>query len=737
MATRLTRLFVFLGFAFTLTMTLNVSGRAQVLSPPQNDQWSCRSPLACGAAVISPTPYSISENTVLATSSTSDPVAPCDNGEPAGSNFHTVWFKYTPTVSGTLTVNTEGSNYANTLSAWTGTPTTAWTNVACGLFISEFDFNSQISFHADAGTTYSIMSQCYNGAASCTAGTLDLAATIHPDNDFWTGRYTLLPPTSQLTEDTSQATVGSEDPTTGCTSGFPSVWFTYTPSASGMVFASTQNSDYSSSISIWTGSPGAFVEQNCNSFFYFNGAGNQGMAPFYGLAGIPYSVMVQSRISSTGNGGHLQLTFDKQDLLPSAVSLGFTKQAIGTTSATKTITIKNQNSNTLIVNTVHISANFNLMTNTCTGATLGPAATCSLGVSFTPSNPGTLKGSVAVFSAPNGSSPGANNSGVLVNLSGTGAYPMTFNVSSVAFPVTPVGTTSAQKSVTLSNNTAASIPLGTRSVSDDFSASDNCGTALGAHASCTFLLSFSPNRPVGTSGVLTVPASAIFPQPVYLGLTGTGSGAVSTQVSVTTSVTFANEYISVPSPQKSITVTNNGGSGITLHGDAIYGPFGVLGGTCTTLTSGVLNGGTSCTYTVEFIPNRVGAFRGAFTVFDTDPTVRQVVGLVGTGLAAVSFTPASVSLGTLRVGTQSAPTTITIKNNTTSGINNFGLALSTDYLLTGNTCPLGGTLGANSTCTATFVFQTSVQGGSVFGSLAVTGSQTGAPHLLNLGAIGN
>jgi hypothetical protein len=667
-------------------------------------------------AIVFNTPYSIAENTTGATVESIDP-------SPCGSiNSHSVWFKYTPTVNGTLTLSTAGSNYDTVLSAYTGTPG-AFTSVACN-DDSNFTLQSQISFHVTAGTPYSIEVQSFSTSAG---GYLNFAAVFDPDNDSWNSRFTVNAPTYHApAEDTTQTITGGEDPL-AC--GYPlgnshSVWFNYTPGASGMVFASTQGSSYDTVVSVWTGSPGTFVSRACNDDFY----GLQSMTPFFARAGTAYSIMVQSYDNSSA--GNLLFTMNKQDLVPTPASAAFTvKQAIGTSSAAKTITIKNQNSNTVHINSVSASANFSLSTNTCTNANLGPAATCTLGVVFTPTNPGALKGSISISS-------GANNYSLVINASGTGTYPLAFNVASLAFPLTAVNTTSAQKSATLTNFTGAAIPLGTRTVSPDFNSSDNCGTSLAAHTSCTFLLSFRPNRPVATSGVVTVGATTS-PQPVYLGLSGTGSGAVTTQVTLTASLSFTATYVGVTSPAKTATLKNTGATAITINSYSVYGPFNLAGGTCTTLAGGVLSPGLSCTFLATFTPNATGAEKGALVVRDTDPTGLQISNLAGTGVAAVTFSKASLAFGQVLVGTTSVPIAVNITNNTSAGISGFALALSGDYGLSSTDCPLGGTLGSHALCHASVVFQPVTQGGAIGGSLAVSGSQPGSPQLLGLSGTGN
>jgi hypothetical protein len=90
----------------------------------------------------------------------------------------------------------------------------------------------------------------------------------------------------------------------------------------------------------------------------------------------------------------------------------FAKQAVGTTSAAKTITIKNTGTGSTPIS-FETTGDFAETAGTCTG-TLGPSpASCSVMVTFTPTATGTLTGTLTVTDA-------ATNSPQTVNLTGTG-----------------------------------------------------------------------------------------------------------------------------------------------------------------------------------------------------------------------------------------------------------------------------------------------------------------------------
>jgi hypothetical protein len=97
--------------------------------------------------------------------------------------------------------------------------------------------------------------------------------------------------------------------------------------------------------------------------------------------------------------------------------------------------------------------------------------------------------------------------------------------SILAFPSQPVGTTSAARSVTLSNRGGATDALGIAAVavSGDFRvAGDTCGADVPAGGTCTIKIVFAPTRPGSRSSTLTIKDFNVH-SPHRVQLTGTGS----------------------------------------------------------------------------------------------------------------------------------------------------------------------------------------------------------------------
>ncbi|MGD0696242.1 MAG: FG-GAP-like repeat-containing protein [Terriglobia bacterium] len=73
----------------------------------------------------------------------------------------------------------------------------------------------------------------------------------------------------------------------------------------------------------------------------------------------------------------------------SVASLSFGNQFVGTTSTSQTVTVTNTGTAMLVIGSVAIgganASEFSLATNSCSGASIAPAATCAVSVTFTPS----------------------------------------------------------------------------------------------------------------------------------------------------------------------------------------------------------------------------------------------------------------------------------------------------------------------------------------------------------------
>ncbi|MGC1375721.1 MAG: hypothetical protein WA821_05850 [Anaerolineales bacterium] len=115
-----------------------------VACPPVNDDFD-------HALVITPAPYTDSQNISSATTAVNDPVFPCGSQD-KGTN--SVWYTYTPASTGVLTLDTFGSNYDTMLAVWTGARASL-VNVGCN-DDSDAVVQSKLAISVSVGQTYYI-----------------------------------------------------------------------------------------------------------------------------------------------------------------------------------------------------------------------------------------------------------------------------------------------------------------------------------------------------------------------------------------------------------------------------------------------------------------------------------------------------------------------------------------------------------------------------------------------------
>ena len=164
-------------------------------------------------------------------------------------------------------------------------------------------------------------------------------------------------------------------------------------------------------------------------------------------------------------------------------SRSFGSVAVGTASAAKPVTVSNGSSVALTVGSITVTGDF-AQTNTC-GSSVAARGSCSISISFTPTAAGSRTGTVTITD-------NANNSPQKITLSGTGVAAATMTPASRSYATTQVGSTTAAKSFTLTNNLSNSLAVAVIATTGDFVQTNDCGSQLAAKASCTINVSFRP-----------------------------------------------------------------------------------------------------------------------------------------------------------------------------------------------------------------------------------------------------
>ena len=169
-------------------------------------------------------------------------------------------------------------------------------------------------------------------------------------------------------------------------------------------------------------------------------------------------------------------------------------------------------------------------------------------------------------------------------------------------------------------------------------------------------ITFSPTGQGTRAGSVTsLDNAATSPQLIAL----TGVGSVGPAVSLSpASLDFPNQLVNTVSPPQTIAITNTGGAVLTITSVTLTGAQFLLSNNC----KSTLAAGATCTLQVSFSPKAVGAQTGTVTIADNAPGSPQTVSATGKG-TVVSFSPASLNFGGVKVGQAIAPISITLMNN--------------------------------------------------------------------------
>ena len=405
----------------------------------------------------------------------------------------------------------------------------------------------------------------------------------------------------------------------------------------------------------------------------------------------------------------------------SPASLTFAKQALGTTSAAKTVTLTNGNGTAVNFTSITSVGEFPIQANTC-GTSLAAGATCTFTVAFAPAAAGTRTGQVTIADDATGNPH-------KVNLTGTGTVPLTVAPASLGFGSVIAGVTSAAKTVTLTNSNPVPITFASiAAASPDYSVASGCPATLDAGTSCTLTVTFTPSTTGSRPSQVDVVSDATS-SPQKVTLTGTGTLPLNTSGnlsfgSVVAGVTSAAKTITLsnPSPLLPIALASIAPSGDYLATDNCGGAVAPSG---------------SCTVSVTFTPTATGTRTGSI-VFSSNATNNpRTSSLTGVGTLPLTVSPTSLAFGNQAVNTTSAAKTVTLTNaSPLLPISVTAVALAGtapgDYAQT-NDC--GGSIPAGGSCTVTVTFRPTTTG-TRSAQLTITSGATTSPSNVSLSGRG-
>jgi len=274
----------------------------------------------------------------------------------------------------------------------------------------------------------------------------------------------------------------------------------------------------------------------------------------------------------------------------SSTSLNFGNELVGTTSATNKVTFSNPSGPALTISSIAVTgtnATDFSQTNTC-GTGLAAGASCTITVTFKPTQTGPRTASVTITD-------NAAGSPQTISLSGTGLVPgpnATLSPTSLTFATQFVGTSSSAQSVMLTNYGKMALSIASIAASGDFSQTNTCGSSLAAEASCTISVTFKPTQSGSRTGAVSITDNAPG-SPQTVSLTGTGTVVEFNPASLN----FGS--VGIGSKMLTTTLSNTGNtalriSSITITGSTAFSQTNTCG-------TSVAAGG-SCTITVTFRP---------------------------------------------------------------------------------------------------------------------------------------
>ncbi|TMK57434.1 MAG: hypothetical protein E6G51_06655 [Actinobacteria bacterium] len=240
--------------------------------------------------------------------STKEPEEPDHAGDPGG---HSVWFEWTPTVSEPVDVSTcaQFGRIDAVLAVYTGSSLGSLTEIASNddgpEAVSNFEClgnDSGVSFEAETGTTYRI---AVDGAGG-TVGRFNLRIRGRPENDDFASPQVLPPNVQVFTNKLTNkgATKEPEEPDHAGDPGGHSVWFEWTPPASGRYGISTECGDgnLDSLLAVYTGSAvGGLTEIAGNDDSPSACKNTASQLEFEATASTSYRIAVDGKAGSTGS----------------------------------------------------------------------------------------------------------------------------------------------------------------------------------------------------------------------------------------------------------------------------------------------------------------------------------------------------------------------------------------------------------------------------------------------------
>jgi hypothetical protein len=363
--------------------------------------------------------------------------------------------------------------------------------------------------------------------------------------------------------------------------------------------------------------------------------------------------------------------------------------------------------------------------------------TATISVTFTPK---ALLGRNATLTIVN------DATNTVVTLTGTGTQPG-ISAPALVFANQPVGTTSANTPLTITNSGTAPLHITGLSIATNPAefAVTNAALEIAPGANANVNVRFTPSDIGNRTGTLSISSDAPG-SPTTVSLSGLGTAA---RVGPLSPVTFGNQLITVPATSKagSLTISNTGNMNLlitnlsiggTNPGDFSFGAGFILPTPGTPIT---VAANTSTTIPLLFTPVAAGNRSATLSITDNasgSPHSATLSG-IGTIPGAPVFNPTPVTFNQI-VGTTSAVVAVTVTNpaSATGDLNISAISISganaSDFATT-TVAPINGIVPGGST-TINLRFTPGAVGARI-GLLTITDNAPGGSHSVNLNGTGS
>ena len=408
--------------------------------------------------------------------------------------------------------------------------------------------------------------------------------------------------------------------------------------------------------------------------------------------------VIGNTIQSSFQGGFFYMLAGVPVASISPSPFDFGDQPVNQASTAQAFAVQNTGSADLNMQSASVSGDFAISSDGCSGTTVAPGDTCTIDVTFTPTQTGSLSGTLTI-------SDNAADSPQQISLSGTGIQPvLSLSTSSLTFGDQAVGTTSAAQTVTITNTGTSDLHVAAVSTgganAGDFSASPSGCADVPATATCTISVTFTPSAAGARSATLNIVSDSPT-SPDQVTLSGTGLNAL--LALAPNPMNFGNVLLGQSSTM-TLTFSNSGTDPTELTGSPTTGgpnpgDFALIvkSLTCPTGSNGAyIPAGGSCSINITFTPGAAGARSATLTFPNDSSDGPQQLALSGNGVVAVATTTSLSSSANPSVKRHAVTYTATITPAPGAGTVSF----------TDNGSPVAGcsavpVAGGTATCSAT------------------------------------